>query len=192
MEIEVLNPAPTYAKFIDLITPELATTLKDLVQDKGIASQYCANANCKEHRLPNVFTGSLSKEEVQIISQLHAITEPVKEIANQIFRDSALATIITHAGFWIMEYSEGGTFEEHVDYCLDDDGYSTAALATLAINLSEDDTYEGGEMRLAKKELFPQYCGAYLWDGWTNHEVKPITQGKRYVLVVHFTGLMKG
>ena len=186
MEVEILNPEPTYVKLIDIMTPEMATILKDLVQEKGVPSKYNTNVSCKEYRLPNVFTGKLSREEVQIISQLHAITEPVKEIANHVFRDSALGTIITHAGFWIMEYSEGGTFGNHVDYSTDDDEYSTAALATLTISLNDPEEFEGGEIDLSGKRVTRPYLGGCLWDGWTYHEVKPVTKGKRYVLVVHF------
>ena len=90
-----------------------------------------------------------------------------------------------------MEYEEGGQFEDHVDYSLDDDKYSTAALATLCISLSDPEDYEGGELVLSGKELPQEFLGAYVWDGWTYHRVQPVTKGKRYVLVVHFTGLVK-
>ena len=191
MEVEILNPEPTYVKFIDIITPNLADSLVKLVIEKGILSKYNGNTNCKEYKLPNIFTGNLSKEEIILLSKLHSIVERIKEIGNYVFKDSALETIITHAGFWIMEYSEGGSFDEHVDYSLDDDEYSTPALATLVINLNSGDKYKGGELFISNKLVPSYYNGGYLWDGWTHHKVNPITEGKRYVLVVHFTGLMK-
>lgn len=37
----------------------------------------------------------------------------------------------------------------------------------------------------------PTYVG-FLWDGWSYHTVTPIIKGKRYVLIIHYTGIMKG
>ena len=148
MEIEVMNPAPTYAKLIDVINPEFSDILVDLVKRKGIKSNYSTNLNCREYKLPNVFTGSMSKEDVRIISHLHDIVEPIQALANQMFINTAMSKIITHAGFWLMEYSEGGTFGNHVDFSTDDDGYSTAALATFTVSLNdtkEFELYEGDE-----------------------------------------------
>ena len=30
-----------------------------------------------------------------------------------------------------------------------------------------------------------------LWNGWTEHGINPVTKGARYVLIVHFTGVLK-
>ena len=192
MEIEILNPAPTYLKISDIVSEEFAQKLISIVQRKGKTTNYATNPNCREYRIANVMIGSMEKEDILALTALHSIAEPIQNIANEIFKNTALLKIITHAGFWLMEYSEGSEFKEHVDYSLEDDEYSTAALATLCISLSDPEDYEGGELLLSGKTLPQEKLGGYVWDGWTYHQVKPVTKGKRYVLVIHFTGLVKG
>ena len=95
--------------------------------------------------------------------------------------------------------------------------YSTPDMASLSIALNDGDEYEGGEVLVSSgfrmrtpedekhfgkdgRKLIHEYevlipkpsaGDGVVWDGWTYHGINPVTKGARYVLIVHFQGLLK-
>lgn len=190
MEVEILNPEPTYAKFYNIIDKELALKLKNLCKVHGTTANY-HGCDALEYKVPNAYVGNLSRDTVEVLPELHEMIITVQEMANNIFANTAMSGITTHAGYWIMQYKVGGCFDAHVDFSTDDETQSTPALATLVINLSEPEEYEGGKVFLSGKQVSSEYCGGLLWDGWTEHWSLPTTSGIRSIMVVHFLGLLK-
>jgi len=195
MNISVYNPAPTYIIIDDIITPELAQHMMDVVDVLGTDSNYTGNRNTLERRLqPYMHRGFIAgtaedRKEVEIIAELSRITSSLTSYIADVFKNSALDTITGHRGFWLMKYGPGGEFEEHVDWSTDDDKQSTPAVATLCIKLNDE--YTGGTTLINGSPIdVPQYGGA-IWDGWTYHTAEPVEEGDRYVCVIHFLGTLK-
>ncbi len=180
----------------DMVDEEFDEELIDLLKLYGTDVSYSGSDGCKELRLdyfgkraPVAVGHFASKEEVGATSALHRVVYPLQELITSSFHNTACEFITGHNGFWLMEYKIGAHFAEHVDYSTDEDGYSTKAVYTLCLSLNGD--YEGGELFISGTEMNPPVYGAVIWDGWTYHEVKKVTKGERYVLVVHFLGQLK-
>jgi hypothetical protein len=61
-----------------------------------------------------------------------------------------------------------------------------ATLVTMAIMLSENGDYDGGESEVEQERYRLQIGEAAAWRGWTNHRVAPVTRGMREVFVVEW------
>lgn len=195
MEIAVENPAPTIIRLFDLVSPEFAQELMDLVDERGKSSEYNGNPNTKELRLGAYMqtgfmgAGVADPKEMQAVSALQSIVQPLIPIIESSYQNTILERVTGHRGFWIMRYEEGGGFTEHVDWSLDQDDNSTPAVATLCINLN--DAYEGGQKYIAGQPIDCPKFGGEVHDGWTYHKVDPIAKGARYLVCTHFLGTLK-
>jgi hypothetical protein len=193
MNIEVHNPEPMYLILEELVSDKLREMLIDLVDEHGTEAEYndAAALECRLDIIPGPFSSGYAPLLGKIIlaSKLDVIVKPLMEKISKVFRNTACDYVTSHAGYWIMKYSHGGHFKNHVDYSTDDDYHSTPVMYTLSIHLNDD--YTGGDMFLNDQKLESKVRCGYVWDGWTHHRVEPVIQGDRYVLVVHFTGKLK-
>lgn len=196
MDIQVRNPEPMHIVINDMLDPGFAEELIDVLKLYGTDVTYSGCEGCKELRLdyygkkaPVAVGHFASKEEINVTAALHRAIYPLQDLISRTFTNTACDFITGHNGFWLMEYKVGAHFNEHIDYSTDEDGYSTKAVYTLCISLNDD--YEGGELFISGTEMNPPVYGGLIWDGWTNHEVKKVTKGERYVLVIHFLGQLK-
>ena len=130
-----------------------------------------------------------NSDDAAVLTALHKLFYPFQSIIPQLFRNTAMDFITGNAGFWIMRYDEGGQFSTHVDWSMDGDKYATQAVATLCIRLNDE--YEGGERELAGKVIDIPLYGGIIHDGWTHHKVNSVTRGCRYVILTHYTGVLK-
>jgi PKHD-type hydroxylase len=92
-------------------------------------------------------------------------------------------------GFQFTHYQEpGGKYKKHVDRSLN----NQIRKLSLSIQLSDPSSYEGGDFVLYDGEnpiVLPKEQGKLiLFPSYTLHEVKPVTKGERYSLVVWITG----
>jgi hypothetical protein len=198
MELTIHNPIPQYAIIDDFISDELAQRLISIVDRDGVESDYSGNTNTLEKRLAYqginqnkgiVVGDSDSQEELRTIAELHRLVYPLQGYLPQIFKNTAMEFITGHNGFWIMKYNVGGEFEEHVDWSVEDSSASTPAVATLCVALNDD--YEGGGSEVSGEKIATPLYGGAVWDGWTFHRALPVTEGSRYVLCIHFMGVLK-
>ena len=191
MNISVLNPEPTTIKLENLIPELLAAKLRAICSNEGTEADYHGCDNTLEYRIPNIYTGRLSKATLEVLPDLHTLSISLMPYINDAFKHTCLLQATTNAGYWLMEYGIGGCFSEHVDYSTGDDAMSTPAIATLVVNLSPDDNYTGGQLYVADKPVKIEYLDGMIWDGWTYHKTDPVKSGTRNILVIHFTGFVK-
>jgi PKHD-type hydroxylase len=114
------------------------------------------------------------------------ITDVVTELNNRFFKFDLYGFI---EGFQFTHYQEpGGKYKKHVDRGLN---FYTRKLS-LSIQLSDPDSYKGGDLLLYTEEkpiTAPREQGKLiLFPSFTMHEVKPVTKGERYSLVAWITG----
>jgi hypothetical protein len=194
MELQIYNPEPMFLRLDDLISDDLSCLLKQLVDTFGLDTDYTGNDSCKELRLnmEGASSGAGLAQDARCakaIGALNKIIYPLQNLISELFPNTACDFITGHNGFWIMRYDVGGQFEKHVDYSTDDDRSSTPAVYTLCVRLNEG--FEGGRITLSDSEIDVAPGTGVVWDGWTYHEVEPVTKGSRYMLVVHFVGQLK-
>lgn len=186
-EVSVFNPEPQYVILENCISEEFAEKLMFLVDEHGVPAEYGGNPNTLEYRVNMDAAGN--SEEARILSALHKLFYPFQSIIPQLFRNTAMDFITGNAGFWIMRYDEGGEFTTHVDWSMDGDKYATQAVATLCLRLNSD--FEGGEREIGGKPVDIPLYGGVIHDGWTFHKVNKVTSGSRYVILTHYTGVLK-
>jgi hypothetical protein len=181
-----------------IISGELAQKLIQIVKEYGQNTEYSGNSNTKEYRIEPlgidkglISAGLRAKNTLldDVVVPLHALCRELESLIPILIKNTACELISGVKGYWLMEYSEGGEFEEHVDWSLDQDDASTPAVFTLSVQLN--DNYTGGELIIDKEPLEKVKLRGYIWDGWTYHTAKPVLKGKRYCLVVHFLGKLK-
>ncbi len=88
----------------------------------------------------------------------------------------------------VVTYPAGASHPAHVDNV---PGNAPWKLS-VSIQLSEPDTYEGGDLRLYHRpnaDVAPRALGSVIvYPAWTRHEVRPVTSGVRRALVAWATG----
>lgn len=88
----------------------------------------------------------------------------------------------------LLEYPEGGHYDWHMDI-----GPGDAALRKLSviIQLSDPSEYEGGEtvFNTGTEHVLPKTQGQIaVFPSFVLHKVNPVTSGRRYALVLWFSG----
>jgi len=197
--VKTFNPEPTYIKANQAITPEVAKTLMELVDERGGKSKWFANPKCLEFQIANPFSDKREENDSKIISvlpELFPLGQSLMRHINWGFKNSGFDVVTGYHGFWILKYEEGGQFEPHCDLDSGPNGIRPVIFATASILLNDD--FSGGDIILfdsdGKESIIHSTKDKYsvlVWDGTTRHCVKPITQGNRYSLVIHFTGITK-
>jgi PKHD-type hydroxylase len=92
-------------------------------------------------------------------------------------------------GFQFTHYKQpDGKYKKHVDRGLN----SFIRKLSLSVQLSDPNSYEGGELVLYEEEnptTVPKEQGKLIaFPSYVMHEVKPVTKGERYSLVAWITG----
>jgi len=198
-DVKVNNPAPTYITANNVISVECASALMELVDERGKRSEWSYNPWCLEYQIANPFSKVRSSNDEKIISvlpDLFSIGESFLRHVNWGFNNTVCDVATGHHGFWILKYEEGGSFESHCDWDSGPEGIRPPIVATAAVLLNDD--FEGGETVLFNSEASETIIeseklvrSAMLWDGFTQHQVKKVTKGTRYALVIHYTGTIK-
>lgn len=195
-KFQLKNPEPTYATVDNIISDDVSKKLIKLVDERGEESEWTYNPNCLEYQIANPYsqTPNTNDERVaEVFLDLYTIGEFLLKQINLNFCNSAFDAVTAHHGFWILKYKEGGSFDIHCDWT-HEGGIDPSVLATAAIPLNED--YQGGQVLLVDSQGRPfevrqKVNSAILWDGLTHHTVRPVTQGFRYVLIIHYVGKIK-
>ena len=197
--VKTLNPLPTLIKAKKAISPESAKILMELVDERGKVSEWYSNPKCLEYQIANPFAlvrGENDHRIIALLPELFGLGESGMRHINWGFKNSAFECATGYHGFWVLKYFEGGEFEPHCDWDSGPNGIRPPVVATAAILLNED--YEGGELIIYDSEGTPsiieskrEQYSMTIWDGYTQHCVKPVTKGTRYALVIHYTGISK-
>lgn len=142
-------------------------------------------------------------QDVALAGYLHKAIFPLIDVVTRLICPNT-AGLFCHSyeKFWVRRYAPGGKFEPHFDWNTTSDGreYNTPDLASLSVALNDD--YQGGEVMVScghtpeGKLEFSEVKGmvpgtGVMWDGWTHHAIRPVVSGFRFVLVVHFQGILK-
>lgn len=110
---------------------------------------------------------------------------PFKNISEVPFLEKKMLkiNIINNPSFYINRYSEDYFFDTHVDMGGKNDP-KYERLKTLIINLSDENEYSGGELIIKDKLMSKKIGDAHFFDSNIRHELKKITNGIRYSLVL--------
>ena len=87
-----------------------------------------------------------------------------------------------YSGYWLCKYPEGGYLSYHTDADAD------AGSVTLSYTINDD--YEGGEVVFWNKHTVNKQANSahvYPSNFLYPHEVKPVTRGERYSIIVWFS-----
>jgi len=197
MMVTVHNPEPTFVTAENAVTKELAQKLIELVDQRGKRSAWSYNPDCLEMQIANPFSQVSRKNDekiVDVLPDLFALGESCMRKMNFLFKNNACDYVTGYHGFWILRYDVGGKFDMHCDWDSGPNGIRPPVVATACVLLN--DQFTGGETLLLtppEKEFFikrTKYSLA-MWDGFTQHKVAPVTEGQRYVLIMHYTGNVK-
>lgn len=194
---ELKNPEPSYITADSVISQETATTLMALVDDRGVRGDWSYNPDCIEFQFANPFSKTQTQNDEQIVGvlpELFGLGENFLRLFNFNFNNTICETATGYHGFWVLKYLEQGSFATHCDWDSSFKGIAPPVVGTVCISLNDD--FEGGEVFMAdnrgvEKLIKRDKFSALMWDGWTQHSVAPITQGRRYALVIHYTGNIK-
>jgi len=197
--VKTHNPLPTYIEAKKVVSEELAEKLISLVNERGSHSDWALNPRCLEYQIANPFSRIQVEYDERVsecLPELYGLAESFMRHANWNFNNTIIDTITGHHGFWILRYDDKGEFTKHCDWESGPMGIRPPIVATAAVLLNED--FEGGETVLfdsrgdeAIIDSVREKFSAYVWDGFTQHEVKRVTKGSRYALVIHYTGMTK-
>ena len=195
--VELHNLEPAYLLGNKAISEETAQALMELVDERGKTATWDYNPDCIELQIANPFSPLIRENDAKVISllpDLFALGESCMRRMNQTFTNNVCDIITGHHGFWILKYTKGGGFDMHCDWDSGPNGIRPPIVATACVLL--DDDFEGGETVLAcpmgENILVPRNkLSIIMWDGFTQHQVAPVTEGTRYALVIHYTGTIK-
>jgi len=195
--VKSYNTQPTYIVGENSISEETANALIALVEERGKKATWDYNPGCYELQLANPFSPYTRENDSKVISllpDLFAIGESCLRRMNQVFTNNVCDIITGHHGFWVLKYGKDGSFDMHCDWDSGPNGIRPPIVATACILLNDD--FEGGETVLGcpigENLLVPRNkLSIIMWDGYTLHKVAPVTEGKRYALVIHYTGTIK-
>ena len=191
------NTDPLYLTAEKVISPEAATMLKELVDEKGSRSSWDYNPDCVEFQIANPFSPHKQEPDEKVskvLPELYSIGESFLRHGNKYFLHNACSMLTGYHGFWVLRYDEGGSFGMHCDWDSGPKGIRPPIVATACVLL--DDDFTGGETLFletvrSEKVIDRTKYGAVMWDGFTQHRIAAITEGKRYALVIHYTGTLK-
>ena len=190
------NFIPPYLSAEKALSPQLATNLIALVEERGEQSSWAYNPYCVELQLANPFSPTQRKNDkkvVEVLPDLFSLGESYMRHGNKFFLNNICELITGHHGFWILKYNEGSHFALHCDWDSGPKGIRPPIVATVCFLLNDD--YRGGETTLltptGEVMIKREKLSAMMWDGFTQHKIAPITEGVRYALVIHYTGTIK-
>ena len=113
------NSKPHYLTAKNAISSEVAKTLCELVDERGVQSAWSYNPDCIEFQIANPFSKVQRKNDEKIVSvlpDLFALSESCMRHMNREFKNTVCETITGYHGFWILKYIEGGGFDWHCDW----------------------------------------------------------------------------
>ena len=191
------NLEPAYISAKKAVSEEVASTLIELVDERGKQSEWSYNPDCLELQIANPFSRYKIPSDdkiVGVLPDLFGLGESCMRHMNRFFQNNVCDIITGHHGFWILKYEKDGQFELHCDWDSGPNGIRPPIVATACVLLNDD--FRGGETILLTSEsmqtIIPREERSLLmWDGFTQHKVAPITEGTRYALVIHYTGTIK-
>tara|TARA_R110002051_G_C8705567_1_gene495008 strand:- start:1118 stop:1714 length:597 start_codon:yes stop_codon:yes gene_type:complete len=196
-DVNYNNLEPTYVTAEKVISQELADVLISLVDEKGKKSDWSYNPDCLEYQIANPFSkvrNTTDERVSEFLPELFTLGESFLRSLNVGFQNTICDIVTGYHGFWVLKYLQNGQFEKHCDWDSSYKGISPPIVGTVCIPLN--DNYSGGETQIYNNRGVPSMVSrnklsALVWDGWTQHRIAPITQGERYVLVLHYTGTAK-
>lgn len=112
----------------------------------------------------------------------------VKDALFQVAQEHNDGMDITHVGEVILlRYRTGGKFTWHSDVL---EGREHQRKLTVVVQLSEPDTYEGGQLQIKKisTEPFKHRGSVIMFPSNTPHRVATVTEGVRYSLITWIYG----
>jgi PKHD-type hydroxylase len=89
--------------------------------------------------------------------------------------------------FGLYDGSENGKYDNHIDVGTDD--ITACRKLSMSVQLSEPSEYVGGDLVIDNQYICPKDSGTVVaFSSFITHKVTPVTNGKRYSLVIWLYG----
>ena len=178
-----IDTVQTWAYWESIFSVEECQKIIDIGNKKGRIKGSIRLKSLKNYRDSNI-SWLYPQDDLQWAYK--RITDVILDLNNRFFKFDIFGFI---EGFQFTHYQQpAGKYKKHVDKGVD----SLVRKLSLSIQLSNPDSYEGGEFFLYEGEkptLLPKEQGKLiLFPSYTLHEVRPVTKGERYSLVAWATG----
>lgn len=118
------------------------------------------------------------------------VFQRLQQLAEQLNRSYQFDLRGLFEGVQIAHYdgSAGGHYDWHMDLGT---GPFSARKLTLAVQLSDPESYQGGEVEFTSARLQPEaqrQGAAVIFPSYMTHRVKPVTEGERWSMVCWISG----
>jgi len=177
-------------KLIEIGTTSKNCTPLSRALTLGLTSDTIKNPDAKDN---------LSKIRRSYISWIHSnapenvwifqkLTNMIKAVNDNLFKFDLVE--IQSLQFTCYDGAEKGAYVKHVDQMLDSDGFPRKL--SVSIQLSDEKDYKGGDLLIHEgikpTKTWKNRGTAIFFPSYVLHEVKPVTKGVRYSLVIWVTG----
>jgi len=178
-----VDETEAWAYWHPAFTPEECEKIIKIGKQKKLEKATISRGYEKDYRDSNISWINVETEHFWIFRK---VTDIVTNLNSKFFNFDLYGLM---EGFQFTHYkAPGGKYDKHVD---SGKGHYIRKLS-LSIQLSDPDSYEGGDFKLqtgSESTLLPKEQGKLiLFPSYTLHEVTPVTKGERYSLVAWITG----
>jgi len=178
-----LDKLESWAYWESVFSVEECQKIIDIGNKKGLIKGTTKSKKLKNYRDSNI-SWLYPEDDLQWVYQ--RLTDVILSLNDRFFKFDIFGFV---EGLQFTHYKKpSGKYKKHIDRGMD----HIIRKLSLSVQLSNPDSYEGGDFVLHQQEdpiILPKEQGKLiLFPSHTLHEVKPVTKGERYSLVAWVTG----
>ena len=179
-----LDQTENWVYMVKLFSPEECEKIIQIGENKILKKASIINEDILSEARDSQITWLYSVDDMEWIYR--RVTDAVMSLNNQFFKFDLFGFT---EGFQFTRYdAPSGFYGMHIDKLLN----GVVRKLSLTIQLSDPNSYEGGELALQfgkSPDIMPKEQGKMVvFPSYVLHEVKPVTQGTRYSLVAWISG----
>lgn len=177
-------------KIIEIGTTSKNCTPLSRALTGGLTSDSLKNSNIKDNlkKIRRSYTSWIHSNAPENFWIFQKLTDIIKGVNDRLFQFDLVE--IQSLQFTCYDGAEKGTYVKHIDQMLDSSGFPRKL--SISIQLSDEKNYKGGDLLIhdgdKPKKTFRSRGTAIFFPSYVLHEVKPVTEGIRYSLVIWVTG----
>jgi PKHD-type hydroxylase len=174
---------------------EIGTTAKNCTPlsralTGGLTSDTIKNPDVKDNlkKIRRSYTSWIHSNAPENVWIFQKLTDIIKNVNNNLFQFDLQE--IQSLQFTCYDGAEKGAYVKHIDQMLNSAGFPRKL--SVSIQLSDEKDYMGGDLLIHESDkptkTFKNRGTAIFFPSYVLHEVKPVTKGLRYSLVIWVTG----
>jgi PKHD-type hydroxylase len=177
-------------KIIEIGTTSKNCTPLSRALTGGLTSDTIKNTDVKDNlkKIRRSYTSWIHSNAPENAWIFQKLTNMIKSVNDNLFKFDLVE--IQSLQFTCYDGAEKGAYVKHIDQMLDSAGFPRKL--SISIQLSDEKNYKGGDLLIhdaAKPTKTWKNRGtAIFFPSYVLHEVKPVTEGVRYSLVIWVTG----